>query len=137
MVSLFLTEWRSHGRSCNIICSAITPYHYSAWLYFTLLDSTTLYHASVWLYLIRGSTWFYLTTLYQGSSYITLLELSTPMMALLGFSWLYLILLNSTTLHHASTWLYFTLLDSTTVYHASAWLYLILLYSTTLYHGST
>ena len=47
--------------------------------------------------------------------------------------WLYITLLESSTLYHGSTWLYFTLFDSTTLYYASTWLYLILLNSITLY----
>ena len=49
-----------------------------------------------------------------------------------GSTWLYLMLLNSITLHHGSTWLYLMLLNSITLYHGSTSLYLTLLHSTTL-----
>ena len=54
-------------------------------------------------------------------------------MALLGSTWLYFSLLDSTALYHAFTWLYLTVLNSVTLYHGFS---LDIHDPTTLYHGS-
>ena len=96
--------------------------HYTLpWLYFAVLDSTTLYH---------GSTPLYIMALLHTTSVYYILP------------WLSFTLHDSTTCYHGSPWhsytlpwlysilpwLYLTLHDSTTFYHGSTWLYYTWLY---------
>ena len=124
----------------------LNPLHSIPWLYFPLLDSTTLYHGSTGFYLallhfsypqlhpimvLLGSTWLFSTlpflyltlfdstTLYQGSTWLSL-TLVHSTMALLGSTWLY----------YTLPWLLLALVDSSALYHGSTWIYLTLLYST-------
>ena len=86
------------------------------WLYFTLLESTSLYHRSTSLYLSLH----YSTMALHLSS---LLNISLPWLYFtqLFLPWLYMhystmVLLNSTWLYSTLSWLYFCLLYSTLIY---------------------